>query len=37
MSMVITEIDLKVNEFFIKTKVTQKISNTTENPLELNI
>ena len=37
MSKVITEIDSKVNEFFIKTKVTQKFSNTTENPLELKI
>ena len=37
MSKIITEIDSKANEFFNKTKVTQKFSNTTENPLELKI
>lgn len=37
MSKVISEIDSKINEFFIKTKVTQKFSNSTENPLELKI
>ena len=37
MSKVITEINSKVNEFLAKTKVTQKFTNTTENPLELKI
>ena len=37
MSSVITEIDSKVNELFAKTKVTQKFSNPSENPLELRI
>ena len=37
MSKVITEIESKVNELYVKTKVTQKFSNTTENPLELRI
>ena len=37
MSKVITEIESKVNELYAKTKVTQKFSNSTENPLELRI
>ena len=31
------EIDSKMNEIFIKTKVTQKLKNKTSNPLELTI
>ena len=31
------EIDSKVNELFIKTSVTQKIENNSENPIELKI
>ena len=37
MSKVITEINSTVNELFAKSLVTQKFSNTTENPLELKI
>ena len=37
MSEVKTEIDSKVNELYAKTKVIQKFSNPTENPLELKI
>ena len=37
MSKVITEIDSKVNELYVKTIVTQKFSNTMESPLELKI
>ena len=37
MSKVITEIESNVNEFYAKTKVTQKFENPTENPLELKI
>ena len=37
MSKVINEIESKVNELYAKTKVTQKFSNSTENPLELRI
>ena len=37
MSKIFTEIDSKVNELFAKTIVTQKFSNSTDNPLELKI
>ena len=37
MSKIITAIDSKVNELFAKTTVTQKFTNSTDNPLELKI
>jgi len=37
MSKVFTEIESKVNELYVKTNVTQKFSNPTDNPLELKI
>ena len=37
MSSVFTEIESKVNELYVKTIVTQKFKNPTENPLELKI
>ena len=35
--MVKTELDTKVNEFYVKTIVTQKFLNSKENPIELKI
>ena len=37
MSKVFTEIESKVNELYVKTNITQKFSNPTDNPLELKI
>ena len=37
MSKVITEIESKVNELYVKSTVTQQFSNITDNPLELKI
>ena len=37
MSKVIIDIESTVNELYAKTKVTQKFTNTSENPLELKV
>ena len=37
MPKITTEIESKVNDIYVKTKVTQKFKNPTETPLELKI